>query len=72
MDIQGLSRDVYPRGIDAFIVDVTGRCRDRKSKGGYGLEVALTDQRAFVEANGFSVPVLEMDLVADYPFQVPA
>ena len=41
-------------GVEAFVVDVTGRCRDLKSKRGYGIELARADQRAFAAAYGFS------------------
>lgn len=70
LDIQGLVQYAYPRGVEAWIVDVTGRCRDLKSRE-RSLQVAYDDQRAFAEAYGFSVPVLEMDLAADDPFRLP-
>ena len=70
LDIQETVRHAYPHGVEAFVVDVTGRCRDLKSKRGYGIELARADQRAFAAAYGFSVPVLEMDLAADEPFLV--
>ena len=47
-----------------------GRCRTcLKNRKKVELHVAYDDQRAFAEAYSFSVPVLEMDLDADDPFQ---
>ena len=70
IDIQEMAKK-YPRGIEAFVLDVSNVDKDCRKWRDKGVRAAQADQRAFSDVYGFEVPVLEMDLAAADPFRVP-
>ena len=63
----------YPRGVEAFVLDVGNideDCTHTKVRG-RNLWRSFNDQHAWNATYGFEIPVLEMDLAAADPFRVP-